>query len=335
MALPSRSSATSDSYSRPTVLNNPTESFSSNQSSSSGSNFGGIEDPQALAALQLLIQQLQTGQTAGQKQNVERNNEITRVRELSRDYSKGAAFLDAENAVNQALRKSQEANMPAIVKSIQGAGTSASSMQGLLAQRLATESAQAAGALGAKQAVDYGNISANLAGVLEGLTRVNDVGTDNLIKALDLMKVQKGSQYSSSSGSQRSGGGGQRIAGSSDSSGSYSSSGDNQVSRLEGTGNSASYSSGNSGSYYGGGWGDYTDSSYGDYPSSSNYSDNGVGNWVDTGYDLGSGYASYGGGESYGDWVDTGYDLGSGYADYSSSDYGSSDYGYSDYGSFF
>lgn len=321
MALPSRSSATSDSYSRPTVLNNSTDSSMNEQSSSSSSNFGGIEDPQALAALQLLIQQLQTGQTAGQKQNVERNNEITRVRELSRDYSKGAAFLDAENAVNQALRKSQEANMPAIVKSIQGAGTSSSSMQGLLAQRLATESAQAAGALGAKQAVDYGNISANLAGVLEGLTRVNDVGTDNLIKALDLMKVQKGTEFSQKSGQQQSSGGGQRIAGSSDSSGSYSSSGDNQVFRLEGTGNAASYSSGNSGSYYGGGWDDYT--------GSSGYTDTGAGSydssWVDTGYDLGSGYSSYGGGSYDGNWVDTGYDLGSGY----------SDYGYSDYGSFF
>ena len=316
MALPSRSSVTSDSSSRPTVLNNSTDSSMNEQSSSSSSNFGGIEDPQALAALQLLIQQLQTGQTAGQKQQAERNAEVTRVRELSRDYSKGAALLDAENAVNQALRKSQEANMPAIVKSIQGAGTSASSMQGLLAQRLATESAQAAGALGAKQAVDYGNISANLAGVLEGLTRVNDVGTDNLIKALDLMKVQKGTEFTQKSVQQQSSGGGQRIAGSSDSSGSYSSSGDNQVFRLEGTGNAASYSSGNSGSYYGGGWDNYT--------GSSEYTDTGAGSydssWMDTGYDLGSGYSSYGGGSYDGNWVDTGYDLGSGYSDYGSSD---------------
>lgn len=333
MALPSRSSASSTQA--PVVLTNPTNpTISSSQGTSGGSSsaFGGIEDPQALEALSLLISQLQRGETPGQKQQGERNTEITRTRELSRDYSKGAAFLDAENAVNQSLRKSMEANMPAIVKAIQGAGTSASSMQGLLAQRLATESAQAAGALGAKQAVDYGNISASLAGVLEALTRTNDPGTDNLIKALGLMKVDKSSSVQTSQQSSQSsggGGGGTFIANTGStggSSGSYSSSGDNQVFRLEGTGDymePTSYSSGgwalptssgNSGSYYGGGWGDYT--------GSSGYTDTGAGSydssWMDTGYDLGSGYSSYGGGSYDGNWVDTGYDLGSGYSDYGS-----------------
>lgn len=322
MALPSRSSASSTQA--PVVLTNPTNgTVSSGQSQSSGSSssFGGIENPQALEALSILISQLQRGETPGQKQQGERNNEITRTRELSRDYSKGAAFLDAENAVNQALRKSMEANMPAITKAIQGAGTSSSSMQGLLAQRLATESAQAAGALGAKQAVDYGNISANLQGVLEALTRTNDPGTEALLKAIGLLKVDRStsSQQSTQSQSSSGGGGGGTYIANTGSSGSYSSSGDNQVFRLEGTGNAASYSSGNSGSYYGGGWGDYTGSS--GYTGAGSYDSS----WMDTGYDLGSGYSSYGGGSYDGNWVDTGYDLGSGY----------SDYGYSDYGSFF
>lgn len=212
MALPSRSSASSASSTQaPVVLTNPTNgTVSSGQSQSSGSSssFGGIENPQALEALSILISQLQRGETPGQKQQGERNTEITRTRELSRDYSKGAAFLDAENAVNQALRKSQEANMPAITKAIQGAGTSSSSMQGLLAQRLATESAQAAGALGAKQAVDYGQISANLQGVLEALTRTNDPGTEALLKAVGLMKVDRSTSSQQSTQSQSSSGGG-------------------------------------------------------------------------------------------------------------------------------
>jgi hypothetical protein len=271
MALPSRYESTTNEQ-RPIVLGNPTSSSGSSQSQTSSAGYQGIEDPEALAALETLIRQLQAGTTEGQKQQAERNAEITRVRGLSRDYSKGAAFLDAENAVNQALRKAQEANMPAIVKSIQGAGTSSSSMQGLLAQRLATESAQAAGALGAKQAVDYGNISANLAGVLEGLTRVNDIGTDNLIKALDLTRIQRNSSASYTNQSQQSGGGGQRLV----LPGNFSSMGADSYYTGADSGNSAvygtstfdtsniepTYTSYTSGNYYGSGLGGYDTGMY-------------------------------------------------------------------------
>lgn len=253
MALPSRYETTTAS--NPTILSNPTSSSGSSQSQTSTAGFQGIEDPTALAALALLIQQLQAGTTPGQQQQAERTAEISRVQGLSRDYSKGAAFLDAENAVNQALRKSQEANMPAIVKAIQGAGTSSSSMQGLLAQRLATESAQAAGALGAKQAVDYGNISASLAGVLEGLTRPSDIGTDNLLKALQLTSIQRNASASYTNQAQQSSGGGSRIAGPSDFSsiGESSYYGDGYISSgyPSSYSDTFSYSSGNSGNYYG------------------------------------------------------------------------------------
>lgn len=280
MALPSRN-GTASAGSNPPILQNPTNpTISSSQGTSGGSSsaFGGIEDPQALEALSILISQLQRGETVGQQQQGERNNEITRTRELSRDYSKGAAFLDAENAVNQSLRKSMEANMPAIVKAIQGAGTSASSMQGLLAQRLATESAQAAGTLGAKQAVDYGNISASLAGVLEALTRTNDPGTDNLIKALGLMKVDKSSSVQTSQqSSQSSGGGG----------------GGTFIANTGSTGDSSRGSSGDTGIGSGGGlwFGTNGGSFYGDSSSSSpDY-------WTAEGdrYSSGDAYYGYGG----------------------------------------
>jgi hypothetical protein len=284
-SLPSRTSA-DPAFTTPTILTNPMNpTYQSDQSNSYdyGTSFGGIKDPQALAALSTLIAQLQAGQTPGQKQLAERNNEITRTREISRDYSKGAAFLDAENAVNQALRKAQEANMPAIVKAIQGAGTSSSSMQGLLAQRLATESAQAAGALGAKQAVDYGQISLGLQGVLEALTRPNDPGTDNLLKALGLMKVDtmsKSAQTTKTGSSSGGGGGGSYIAntgsgGSSGSGGTLYSGG--EASYYSGGGNSFSsggYSSpsNNYSDTYGGTYNDYS-SSYGSAYDNGSYGD--------------------------------------------------------------
>lgn len=205
-----------------TVLDAPTipgfsndRKFAYDFSNSSG--FTGIDNQQALEALSTLLYNLQAGNTEGQRQVAERNAEIQRIRALSGDYSKGAAFLDAENLVNQSLRQAMEKNMPVIAKSIQGAGTSASSMQGLLSQRLATESSQAAGALGAQQAVQYGNISSQLAQVLEALTRTNDPATDNILKALELYKTtrnssQNNSVQSSSGSSQTASGGGSYIA---------------------------------------------------------------------------------------------------------------------------
>lgn len=160
--------------------------------SSSSSSFQGIDNPEALGILMDFIRQTAGGGTAEQrKQREERNTEIQRTRALGGDYTKRAAFEDAAALMAQNLRQSLEANMPAISKSIQGAGTSASSMQGLLSQKLATESAQAASALGAEQAKAYGGISANLQGVLELLTRIDPSIEGNLLKALELTRTNK------------------------------------------------------------------------------------------------------------------------------------------------
>lgn len=166
--------------------------------SSSTDQFAGIVNPEAFAILLDFIKQTAGGGTEEQRrQRAERNTEIARTRALGGDYSKTAAFADAASLMAQNLRKSLEANMPAISKGIQGAGTSASSMQALLGQKLATESAQAASALGADQAKAYGGISANLQGVLEALTRIDPSIEANLLKALDLTRVQTSTQRGS------------------------------------------------------------------------------------------------------------------------------------------
>ncbi len=160
--------------------------------SSLQSQFQGIDNPEALSILMDFIRQTAGGGTEEQrKQRAERNTEIQRTRALAGDYTKQSAFADAAELMAQNLRQSLEKNMPAISRSIQGAGTSASSMQGLLSQKLATESAQAASALGAEQAKAYGGISAQLQGVLEALTRIDPSIESNLLKALDLTKVSR------------------------------------------------------------------------------------------------------------------------------------------------
>lgn len=178
-------------------LSNPTtvEWKDSGGGSSYSSGFEGIANQEALDILMNYIKETASGGTADRKaQRAERNKQILSTRETLGDYTKSAAFADAADLMAQNLRQSLEKNMPAISKSIQGAGTSASSMQGLLSQKLATESAQAAGALGAEQARAYGGISSQLQGVLESLTKIDPTLEQNLIQALGLTKTsQQGS----------------------------------------------------------------------------------------------------------------------------------------------
>lgn len=157
-----------------------------------GGQFSGIDNPEALQLLLKTLGELQGGGTPEMiRQQGERNTQIKSARGTLSDYTKNKAFQDSADLMAQNLRQAMEKNMPAISKAIQGAGTSQSSMQGLLATKLATESSQAAGALGANQALGYGQISAALQGVLEKLTAVDRSSIDSLLKGLELFKTSK------------------------------------------------------------------------------------------------------------------------------------------------
>lgn len=149
-----------------------------------------IAEPEALA---ILMNFLQTGGITPQMQaqQKERNTTIKGTRASLQDYSKGAAFQDASQLVAQYLRDTMEKNMPAINKAVQNAGVSGSALQALLSQKLATTSAQDAGALGAKMSVDYGQISQGLQGVLEALTRVDSQQGANIVGALNALKSSR------------------------------------------------------------------------------------------------------------------------------------------------
>lgn len=161
-------------------------------STSEQGSFAGIDNPEALAMLMEFLQTSMAGGTPEVRAMLdERKKQIASTRGTLADYTKGSAFSDAAALMAQNLRQSMEKNMPVINKAIQGAGTSASSMQALLSQKLATESAQAAGALGADQAAKYGGISAQLQGVLEALTRVDPTNSNNIVQALNALKTQR------------------------------------------------------------------------------------------------------------------------------------------------
>lgn len=147
-------------------------------------------DPASIQALQQLIQQLASGGTAEQKASVDKKNELwTTLSNALSSYSKQSGITDAQSLMAQELQKSLEANMPTITKSIDNAGTSAGSMQALLAQDLATKTANAAGALGVSTATQYGQIASNLASILEKLTHNDTNSVENqLVSAFQALK---------------------------------------------------------------------------------------------------------------------------------------------------
>ena len=145
--------------------------------------------PENQKALDTLIQQLLGGGTPEQKKNSKERDLVTAmVQDLLQQYSKQQAFTDASGLMALNLKKSMEANAPAIARSIEGAGTSASSMQGLLASNLANDSALAASALGAEQAKAYGGIQTNLSSLLENLSRPDNTIITALNNALNTAK---------------------------------------------------------------------------------------------------------------------------------------------------
>ena len=216
--------------------------------SGSSSSFTGIENPEALSALLAFIRESASGGSAEYKADkANRNQAIVDTRKSLTDYSKQNAFTDAANLMAKNLTDSLEKNMPAISKGIQGAGTSASSMQALLSSKLATDSARDAGALGAQQATAYGQISAQLHGVLNELTKYDPALVNNLLKAIDLTKVSRSQEshitYPTApmnptipGSSSRSGGGSQVV-----STAGYGNSGSS---------NDSDYQYGNGGNYY-------------------------------------------------------------------------------------
>ena len=145
--------------------------------------------PEGLATLQNLISQLMGGGTANQKAEMGRIFEAQNlVKQLLGSYTTPKAMEDARGAMALNLKQSLEANMPAIQKAIEGAGTSANSMQALLSTKLANDSSLAASSLGADQAKTYAATTAQLLATLSSLVQPKDQVTQDLVSALSVLK---------------------------------------------------------------------------------------------------------------------------------------------------
>lgn len=162
---------------------------------------------QANDALSVLLQQLMAGGTEEmQRQLAARLGEVNRVTALRARYSPEAAFADAQGLINQTLRRAMEERMPTILRSAEGAGASQSSMRALLTQDAITRASEAAGAQGIAAAQGYGQIGANLSGVLADLTRPDNSGLEAIINTIRLM--QEANQQTTTETTGGGGGGG-------------------------------------------------------------------------------------------------------------------------------
>lgn len=141
------------------------------------------------AQLNALINQLLSGGTPEMKaQAAARRGEIATVQGTREGFNKDDAFNDAQGLIAQQMRRALEAALPGISRAAEDAGSSGGALRALLLQDASQRAAESSSALGAQQAVQYGNINANLSQVLEGLTRSDPTVANALIAALNTAK---------------------------------------------------------------------------------------------------------------------------------------------------
>ena len=158
-------------------------------------------NPLAQQSLNSLIRMLLQGNAPGYSTG-RRESLYPMLEGLLSDYNKQNAFGDAQGLMALTLQKAMEQNMPAISRAIEGAGTSAGSMQALLANNASRDAALAASALGAEQAKSYGNISANLMQLLEATSRPDTAIMGALVQALNVAKGGTTTRQATSSGTE-------------------------------------------------------------------------------------------------------------------------------------
>lgn len=166
---------------------------------------------QSTDALSVLLQELLNGGTKDmQAQLAARLSQVNQTNALRARYSPEAALADSQGLMAQKLREAMESQLPTIIRSAEGAGSSASSMRALLTQDALTRAAQASSALGVAAVQGYGGVGASLSSTLEALTRQDPTGVNAILQAIELMQAGTTEQVTDG-GSSGGGGGGRPV----------------------------------------------------------------------------------------------------------------------------
>lgn len=146
--------------------------------------------PQQLAALDSLIRQLAAGGTPEMRAAARaREIEQTNISGLRSQFSKEAAFGDAQGAISQQMRRALESMLPSINRAAEDAGSSGGALRALLLQDAANKAAESSSVLGLQTATNYGGIATNLSQVMASLLAQGDnVATEALVQALNVAK---------------------------------------------------------------------------------------------------------------------------------------------------
>lgn len=154
------------------------------------------------------------GTTAMQEAADSKKQVMADLTKLISQYSPEGASADSALAMQTLLQKSMEANMPAIQRSIENAGTSGGAQQALLSNDLATRAAGESALLGLETKKEYGQISANLANVLGSLSNQEDPAIKALLEALKATSTSSQQESRSQTETRQSGPIGLQAAGS-------------------------------------------------------------------------------------------------------------------------
>jgi len=131
------------------------------------------------------------GQVQNPSVNPDRASTIDQQQQTQADYGKSDAFADAQGLMDNAIANILADRMPSLTMAAEGAGASASSMRALLLGNIMNEAASEASALGAQQAVQYGQINNQAGSVLEQLTATDPAALNALIDAMRLRTETK------------------------------------------------------------------------------------------------------------------------------------------------
>jgi len=144
---------------------------------------------QSQDALSVLLQQLMAGGTQEmQRREAGIQGEINANTALRARYSPEAALADAQGLISQQLRQAMEKSLPALTRSAEGAGASGNALRALLTQDALAKAAESSSALGVQAVQGYGQVGANLSQVLAGLVTNRNAGTEEILKAIQLMQ---------------------------------------------------------------------------------------------------------------------------------------------------
>ena len=145
--------------------------------------------PAQLAQLDSFISMMMEGGTPDMRAaSAARTQERGTVINIRNGFSKDQAFLDAAGLMNQQNRRSLERLVPSISRAAEDAGSSGGALRALLMQDAANKAAESASALGAQQAVQYGQIQTGLSQVMENLTRIDPSLAQTIVGALNVAK---------------------------------------------------------------------------------------------------------------------------------------------------